>query len=360
MTSAPNLRALTSLRGIAAWLVVLYHIRCSIAGLPPAWEQALGKGYLAVDFFFLLSGFVIWMTYAERLRAKGLAARVEFLQRRIARVWPLHVVMLAYGVALALLLWATGRHDPLAFPYAELPLHLFLMQNWGFTSDLSWNDPAWSISCEAAAYLCFALFATALDWRRWPTLAILAALAALFALLHLLFALGGAQTLGADIARYGLARCLIEFAAGTACYSLWQRWRRRAVAVAGWAAFVAAMLIGAAFAGALPETLAMPAALAALLVLAALTSPMRGNPLGHRALHYLGDISYATYLSHFLLFFTFKLAFVRDAAAVPWWQIIAYLLLVLGCSAVLYPLVERPAQRAINRWHRAPRRAARG
>ena len=63
-----ELRQLTGARGIAAWAVVLYHLRLSIAGLPAPAVAALGKGYLAVDFFFLLSGFVIWLAWHERLR----------------------------------------------------------------------------------------------------------------------------------------------------------------------------------------------------------------------------------------------------------------------------------------------------
>ena len=55
-----ELRALTSARGIAAWLVVLYHIRASIAGLPHGVEAVFAKGYLAVDFFFLLSVPLKW------------------------------------------------------------------------------------------------------------------------------------------------------------------------------------------------------------------------------------------------------------------------------------------------------------
>ena len=120
-----ELRALTSARGIAAWLVVLYHIRASIAGLPHGVEAVFAKGYLAVDFFFLLSGFVIWLTWHDRLRGQGAAGIARFLQKRVARIWPLHGVMLAFAVALALALWATGRSDP-AFPFAELPLHVLL------------------------------------------------------------------------------------------------------------------------------------------------------------------------------------------------------------------------------------------
>ncbi|MFA6608003.1 MAG: acyltransferase, partial [Sphingomonas sp.] len=67
MSIRHELRALTGARGIAAWLVVLYHIRLSVAGLPQGVVAVLAKGYLAVDFFFLLSGFVIWLSWGERL-----------------------------------------------------------------------------------------------------------------------------------------------------------------------------------------------------------------------------------------------------------------------------------------------------
>ena len=71
MTVSPapprHLDALTGLRGIAAWMVVLFHIRLSLTGLLPGWAIAgLGKGYLAVDLFFMLSGFVLWLTWERR------------------------------------------------------------------------------------------------------------------------------------------------------------------------------------------------------------------------------------------------------------------------------------------------------
>lgn len=348
MSARPELRALTSVRGIAAWLVVLYHIRLSIAGLPDWGERLLAKGYLAVDFFFLLSGFVIWLTYAERLRSGGLAAIPEFLRRRIARIWPLHLVVLTGAVALALLLAATGRHDPRDYPFAELPLHLLLIQNWGFTGDLAWNDPAWSISAEFGAYLAFPLLVLAIDWRRVPAPAIVAAIAALAVLLDAVMRVAGHATLGEEIARLGLVRCLIGFAMGTAVCGLWLRWRDTPALPALGATLIAAILIAGWLAGWLAEPLAVPFAFAAGLLALALTSGHRANPIEGRALHYLGEISYATYLSHFMLWVVFKLAFVTDAGAVPLPLILAYLALVLGASAGLYHWVERPAQRWIN------------
>ena len=343
-----ELRPLTSARGLAAWLVVLYHIRFSIAGLPPPLLAVFAKGYLAVDFFFLLSGFVIWLSWAERLRDADHAAMHRFWWKRFARVWPLHGVMLAAAVALALLLAATGRTDPAAFPFAKLPLHLLLLQNWGFTPALSWNTPAWSISAEAAAYLLFPLLATTVDWRRLPTAAVLAGIAVPLLLLHVAMTNAGAPTLGWAIPRLGLVRCLCEFAAGTGVAALWLRWRDRPT-LALVAASSAAIGLTLSAMYALPETLVVPAAFATALLALALSAGRARNPLEWAPLHYLGRISYATYLGHWLLFFAFKLAFVTDPRAVPPALIGAYLLLVLVSSIGLYHLVELPAQRWLTR-----------
>jgi peptidoglycan/LPS O-acetylase OafA/YrhL len=354
MSGSHELRALTSVRGIAAWMVVLYHIRLSIAGLPAGWVQFFAKGYLAVDFFFLLSGFVIWLSWGPRLREHGWRDVPAFLQKRLARIWPLHLVVLGGAVVLALALAAVGRHDPAEFPFVELPLHVLLLQNWGFTAKLAWNDPAWSISCELAAYLAFPLLVRAVDWRTLPSWLVASAAAAFLVLLAA--AMSGEPTLGRDIARFGLIRCLTEFAAGSAICALWLRSK----SAPRLPALLAFGFSGAAFAGwaaGLPETLAIPFAFAALLLGLALTSGLRGNPLDRAPLHYLGEISYATYLSHFMLFVVFKLAFVDDPHAVPPLLIGLYLAMVLGCSIALYHLVERPAQKWVNGL-KLPRRRA--
>lgn len=343
MSARAELRALTGARGIAAWWVVLFHIRLSIAGLPPTLAAMLAKGYLAVDFFFLLSGFVIALAWHQRLHAQGLAAVAPFLRKRLARIWPLHLVMLTAATALAAALAATGRADPISFPPAQWPLQLLLLQNWGFTRRLAWNDPAWSISAELAAYLLFPFLARAVDWRRWPSPLLLAAAAAILMALHL--SMAGAASLGTDIARFGLRRCLSEFATGTILHALWERWRGTPAALPSAAvggALLAAWLLGA------PETLAVPAAFAAILLALALSAGAPRHPLETRAIHYLGEISYATYLGHFLLWRVFKLPFVADAAALAPALVLAYLLLVLASSAALYHGVERPAQRWIN------------
>ena len=350
-----ELRALTGVRGIAAWGVVAYHTRFAPAGLPESVVGVLAKGYLAVDFFFLLSGFVIWMSWGERLRSGGLAQVPEFLRRRVARIWPLHLAMLGFGIALAGLFAVTGRSDPQMFPLPELPLHLLLVQNWGFTDALAWNDPAWSISAELGAYLLFPLVAFTLDWRRVPGWGCVTAIGALLGTLHAIFASAGPATLGTDITRFGLVRCVLEFAAGGAVCGLWLQTRAAPRGPALVSGCTALAIGGATLAGALPETLGVPLAFAAGLLALALTSEARGNPLSSRPLHWLGEISYATYLSHYLLWFAFKLALVEDPRDVPPPLMLLYGAIVLLASAGLYHGLEKPAQRMINGWRRPAR-----
>lgn len=344
-----DLPALTGIRGIAAWLVVLFHVRLAmLTTLPPEAIQALGKGYLAVDLFFMLSGFVLYLNYADRLRAEGTAAVPAFLGRRIARIWPLHAVILTAAIAFALVRVATGRGDSVHYPFSELPLHLLLVQNWGFTAQLTWNDPAWSISCELAAYLAFPWLAMRVDWRRVAPAAALGAFAMLAALIAAVYVWAGSGTLNHDIPRLGLLRALCEFTMGTILCGLWLRWRDHAVALGVAAGMTAAAALAATFAGLIPEPAAVPTAFAALLLVVALL-PEQGNPLAWRPIVYLGDISYSTYLVHFLLFVLFKILFVDDARAVPLAGIGLFLALVLAASVLLHHLVEQPAQKALNR-----------
>ncbi|WP_419825799.1 acyltransferase family protein [Sphingomonas sp.] len=340
-----ELRPLTGVRGLFAWAVVLYHMRLACAWwLPAPVVAALAKGYLAVDFFFLLSGFVVWLNYGDRLAAGG--GTRDFLVRRLARIWPLHAVMLGFCALLAAALMATGRPAP-RFPLAELPLHLALAQDWGVANPLAWNDPAWSISAEWAAYLLLPLAAALLPRRAWPTPMLVLGAAAPLLLLWLVMRTGGETMLGADIARYGVLRCVAEFACGAVLSVLWRRGRgRRGVAAA---AVTVAILCALARLGGLDETLAVPPLFAAVLLALALTAEAPRNPLSARWLHRLGEVSYATYLVHVPLFFAFKLAFVADADRLPPWQAAAVLALVLVASILLHDHVERPAQRLLLR-----------
>ncbi|AKH43135.1 peptidoglycan/LPS O-acetylase OafA/YrhL [Altererythrobacter atlanticus] len=352
----PQLHALTGIRGIAAWLVVLYHMRLNLADLLPADAiTLLGKGYLAVDLFFMLSGFVMWLNYAGRLRGGGFGQLPHFWWKRFARVWPLHISILAVLVAFALALQMTGR-DASAYPFAELPLHVLLVQNWGFTDDLSWNHPAWSISTELAAYLLFPFFVLALRWEKLPSAALIATALLLAAALYLTFAFAGEASLGDAITRLGVWRCLAEFLIGTMICNLWLRWRDVQGAApiclaVGTGLLVLGMVIG------LAETAFLPLVFALMLLALALDRGPVARLLGAPTLRWLGDVSYATYLAHVPLLIAFKIAFVGDDLQLSWPEVALYAALLLVLSGVLYHWLEKPAQAWLNA--HAPRIATR-
>lgn len=343
-----HLDALTGIRGIAAWGVVFYHIRLSLTGLLPGWMiGVLGKGYLAVDLFFILSGFVIWYNYADKLRRGGWAEARLFLWRRFARVWPLHAAVLCAFVGLAALLLATGR-DASGYPLAELPLHFALVQNWGLTRDLAWNHPAWSISTELAAYLLFPLVVMAARWEHWPRWALYALLLALAGTVHAVFARNGHTALGNDIAGLGLWRCLGEFAMGMVLCILWQRWTSSGGRA--WRAAIACLFwLTTCLAWRLPETATVPLLFFLGLAALSLDRGAAARVLGSRWLVWLGEISYSTYLAHFLLFIVWKLLFVDASLQLGWAGLAGFLATVLAASAGLYYGLEKPAQRWLNR-----------
>jgi len=128
----------------------------------PAMHHAYGSAvlnnlYLFVDFFFVLSGFVIAHSYRERLKSKTDVER--FLVRRFGRVWPLHVAMIAAFALVEVAKWVlvagaglqanTAPFDPSGqAPLAALPANIFLAHGLGVLPRLSWDHPSWSISAE--------------------------------------------------------------------------------------------------------------------------------------------------------------------------------------------------------------------
>ena len=348
MSPRAQVDALTGLRGIAAWLVVLYHIRLSFApSLPPDVIAVLGKGYLAVDLFFVLSGFVLWMTWGQRLATERWRAMPMFLQKRIARVWPLHAVVLAATIAFAVVIAATGRPVPTSYRWEELPLHILLLQNWGFTPELAWNDPSWSISTELAAYIGFALLVPLLARPgRVSVFVPIALLAVSVTALDRFYAWHGESELGAEIAFFGLARCLAQFTCGVAACMIWQALDGRRLRWASVLAFSVAALL---WLGGFRETLVLPIGFSALVLAVAATSALPRNPLSSRAAVFLGEISYSTYLAHFLLWTLFKLVLVRDAADVSLALGALFLLATLAASVALHRFVEVPARDRLGR-----------
>lgn len=209
--------ALDSLRGIGALMVVLYHskINSSIWG-----TSIFDNLYLFVDFFFVLSGFVIAANYQSKLESlRGLG---EFMRRRFWRLYPLHVFVLMAYVSLELaeflfLDGALGGVGGNAFSgdrsIAAIFTNLLLVHSLGIHDSLTWNSPSWSISTEFYAYLLFGAVTVLLRNR-----VRFAATAALLVMPLLIFEFSsvGMKTTS-DL---GFVRCVFGFAGGVIVWNL--------------------------------------------------------------------------------------------------------------------------------------------
>lgn len=344
--------ALTGLRAIAAWWVVAYHVRNLFSAYAsPEMMGFLAAGYTAVDLFFILSGFVIYLNYAPRLTPTR-ASVADFAVRRLARIYPLHLLILLAMVGYVFVLWQFDD-DPLNATYSlqQLALHLLLVQGWGFTDLIGWNIPSWSISTEALAYLSFPLIAFLGGWQRRPTWLLIAAPILVALLLHAVFEARGDAKLGDDIPANGLVRCILQFAIGTMLCELYLRWRHRGAGLSVVLLGATTVLVGGFVAFGWPETLAIPLAWTTLVLGLALWPWERFNVLAARPLVYLGDISYSTYLVHYFAFILFKHLFIPTWSSVTPATAILFFAIVFLLSALLYRGFERPAQRwVIDRW----------
>ena len=281
--------ALDSWRGLAALGIAVRHLN----GPGPLTSGALHDNLsMAVDFFFVLSGFVIAAAYGERLRS-GFST-LRFMVLRYGRVWPVHALLvLIYAVLETIYaLWGAG---PLAGrePFTEardlvaLIPTLLLWQAYTHPTQDIWVSQAWSISVEIGLY-----FAAALAWRfAGKGTVVLAALAALAAIV----------VLDADMVDkgYDIARGVAGFGLGVVGWSLWCRIRdtaipRALVSVLELAALPAVLV---AIAVRAPYWVADPLFLTVVMLFAFEKGPV-SRLLRTAPLLMLGTLSYSLFMVH--------------------------------------------------------------
>lgn len=224
-TVRKHFRVLDGWRGIAALLVALFHLNLysAIYSL-----DFIRNAYLFVDFFFVLSGFVITHSYANNLATiEELSA---FAIRRLGRLWPLHVVVLVAflvvecGKALLAAHGASFYLPPFTGTNSlnTIPMNLVFGQSFGFVERLTWNPPSWSISAEFWTYLVFAatLFACSVWFggARLATAGFIAMVLAGSVSILVLFSRHGIDA-SYDL---GFVRCLYGFFIGHLTYRLFQ------------------------------------------------------------------------------------------------------------------------------------------
>jgi peptidoglycan/LPS O-acetylase OafA/YrhL len=350
MPDAANIKPLTALRFFAAFWVVMYHYWPNLsAAVPPA---MIGKGYLGVEAFFTLSGFILCHVYLQGV-GNGRFRYGDFLWNRLARVYPLHLVTLAGVGLMAVAAGLAGiavDHNMLA--WSALPANLLLVQAWGFAPVSGWNHPSWSISAEWFAYLSFPAFA----WAAWrlrdrPRLAVGLALALIAVLYPLFQKLAGFSLTEATI-RWGFLRIVPCFAYGCALHALW-----RSGAVTGRFSGLGACLAGAAVLlavqlGAPDQVIVMT--LGALIVALAGLAATGSSFATQAPLVYLGEISYSTYM----ICIPWKILGVNAALKVlkidgDQLPLYAWLLVVAALvplSALSYHIIEKPAREHMKAW----------
>ena len=161
--SAPSqIPALTSIRGVLAFWVVIYHFWNDLILLFPFCEYLTPiviNGHLAVPAFFILSGTVLSLNYFDKFDKFSFTKYKSFLQSRLARIYPLHLFTL-FIVLLMVIVSIYKEYDIDFNGYTPLQFleNLFLIQTWDPNFVLNWNYPSWSISSEWFAYLAFPAF----------------------------------------------------------------------------------------------------------------------------------------------------------------------------------------------------------
>ncbi len=171
-TAKPRYELLDGLRGVAALIVIFYHVGECFATSPR--DQWINHGYLAVDFFFVLSGFVIGYAYDGRWR-RGLTAG-GFLLRRIIRLQPMVVIGVLLGVV-SFVIQGCEHWDGTAVSTGAVVLSMVLgllmlpalpgtaPEVRGNGEMFPLNGPSWSLFFEYVGSVFYALFLHRLSTR---------------------------------------------------------------------------------------------------------------------------------------------------------------------------------------------------
>jgi peptidoglycan/LPS O-acetylase OafA/YrhL len=291
---------LDSWRGVAALLVAIFHLNVlsAIYSL-----DFIRNAYLFVDFFFVLSGFVIAHSYGDRMAT--LDGVGTFALRRFSRLWPLHaVVLVAFviaesGKALMAARGASFYAPPFSGSTAPnaVFMHLAFAQAMGIQDHLTWNPPSWSIAAEFWTYM---IFAATLHVAETRFARVRFAAEGLLAILLI----GSAAVLlryserGMDVTfDLGIFRCLCGFLIGHFVYRLWQVCPRDIfdsplVEVAVLIATVGFVSI----AGRSPYSFFAPLVFAVVVLVFAYEAGPVSRLMTNRGNEWLGRISYSIYM----------------------------------------------------------------
>lgn len=328
-------RTLDALRGIAALAVVIFHGKWLLG-----WN-AIPSGYLAVDFFFVLSGFVIAHAYDSRLASDLSSGR--FIWHRIARFYPLYI--LGFGIGLLYELGLVGMHNPAALSVRGLLLGsgaaaLFLPFPYVLRDGnlFAFNVPSWSLFYELVVNAAYALLFRVLSV---PVLIGLVLING--AIFGTAIALHGTGDFGALADQVGVAipRTIFSFSVGLLIYRLKFTAPKIPIAI------IVSLMIGPMIFPVGPAvTLAFVFVISPLVVL--LGSAVEPGDRTRKAFEFLGLISFPIYAIHRPV-----LSFAQTLSQRLHISPVAMMIAVIVALAAISPLIEqyydKPARKLLDR-----------
>lgn len=339
---------LESLRGIAAILVIAFH--CVYFFEPFKHVMLFNKGYVMVDMFFVLSGFVIYNNYANAINTYHQFKNFLFL--RIGRVYPLHFFTTIIWLFAPILEYLTGDYGlkKSSFSLLNTISNFLLIHNWGFKDFYALNAPSWSISTELFAYIYFAFF-----------LFLLKKYFKIMLFLTLLLAGIWVAVLDKDNLFIPLSRCLYSFAIGCFVSILYKKIsiaQLSKIIPKPWILLLTTIILLEYFFRNwdLKEYILFPLA-SALLILSLLVFP-RSNIvkfLERPFLIRLGTLSYSMYMVHGIAITLFVRIFKKLRIDLDnlWGSLFLILFIFVGTyvlSKITYKYIEKMYRDRVRRW----------
>lgn len=351
-------------RGLSASFVALFHLQA----YSHFYEFSLLRhSYLFVDFFFVLSGFVITANYRARLLS-GFSFW-HFMLLRFGRLYPLHFATLVAFIGLELARYKfqglvggeIGNKFSGSNSIEAIITNVLLIQSLGVHNMLTWNMPSWSVSTEFYTYVIFAFVLLLLRDRIYLFVAFVVVIAPIF-----LFVFVGHIDAQYD---FGIIRCVLGFFIGLVCYDLYliinQRSNLRTLTSATTASAevlcVGLVILFVCFCGDGPPSLAAPGVFGLTVLTFSFEGGFVSKILKTRPFVFLGTLSYSIYMVHMLVQIGMRYAlqlaesksgivlFNNGRIGAEMWQgDISYgvtLGLVVGVSYFTYNIIEEPGRR---------------
>lgn len=347
MTRSRELTDLTACRALFALWVFAYHVNLQVgyARFLGPFAEIIHRGYLGVDGFFILSGFILARVDREtKLSPRG---ALRFWGKRLARIYPVHLAVILLLGALFVAGTAVGitPREPARFGTYALLCHLLLITSWGTLHHWAWNYPSWSISTEWAGYLAFPFLIA--SYRRFYGAAISISLPLCFCVIAVLSAWQGSLNL---TFAGSMLRFFPEFLGGMATASLVPYFAdelpNRTIAVVG-------ALVALVFAMTGHDAMTVAGLWLMLYGFAMQGDAERVPSIGAiRPLRAMGVLSYAFYMSFAPAELATAQIFRHMGVArlsAPFDFASTLVGLTLGLAIVLHVLVEKPARVALNR-----------